>query len=128
MCSLNDLIHGRLYIIRQLWKLSEPGRLPRILVRIQREDYAWDTWLHLPRRYGGLFTDVDIRMINCGWVNNALIYWGRCEAGEHNVDFRWDRSDWAGGVDIPWNLPRIGRQDSTWSSRLMKDHLCVCIC
>jgi hypothetical protein len=22
MCSLNDLIHGRLYTIRQLWKLS----------------------------------------------------------------------------------------------------------
>jgi hypothetical protein len=75
MCSLDVLIPGRLYIIRQLWKLPEPGQLSRLLLQLQREDYVRDTWLHLPGRYRYLFTEMDFRMINSGWVNNWLIYW-----------------------------------------------------
>jgi hypothetical protein len=102
MCSLIYLVHSRLYIIRQLWRLSKPpGRLPRLLVRLQREDYVRDTWFHLPRQYGPLFTDTNVRMINCGWVNNGLVYWGRRESGEHDVEFQWDRCDLAdGGANV----------------------------
>jgi hypothetical protein len=98
MCSLDNLVRGRLYIIRQLWKLTESSRrLPRLLLRLQSEDYVRNTWLHLPRRYGRLLSDADLRPINRGWVNNGLIYWGRLECGEHVVEFRWDRCDWADG-------------------------------
>jgi hypothetical protein len=104
MCSLDTLVHGRLYIIRQLWQLPESSRrrLPRLLVQLQREDTFYkNTWLHLPRRYGRLFCGADLRAINRGWVNNGLVYWGRRENGEHAVEFRWDRCDWAdGGANI----------------------------